>query len=1355
MEKIFESKALEANLVETRHEDIEIPEKHNWFIGLSAEKWGINKRTEEFILEYNHNFVNYDYILENLHNISLTDLWFYNSIEESEEALIFLIGIFEDLYAKKMGPSREEQLMKIIFKFIDQLLKEGKSRPEVIKRVIALIKKGMASNQDIFIRNAGFFKNYLSRVAAIPEFNTEICSMTKDILLKSTDYWKKSTNAEEWFDSKRSIFQSKYASTVSEVIGAKFFDDLKQQIENSQNWEEITSNLFFNDIANHFRHFSDEFELSIEKIQYLFFIMHLPGMNQLKNHLLYSMNRLLKDSLIGLENDERYEFIDKLFSLFVELNSQYSGTVLDCISTLGKEIVDIDDLKLISYFNRKLISFGFINPGNLELTIDWQIKVNTNHVKNIRVWLELIERAPNSFKKLLAALLVNVRLGGIFISDTDLFQRDVTKLLNSEIAPVYNQIKQLARFFPVYFREIGAEGKLREATTAMDELARREDRLIHFVRKQIHTESNNTHIDLIQRVGTYWLTGDTLSLSDILPPDLKGTLDTKNKYYTTVHKLMKATCKEFKTDYLGLLTLPETEVVNFISGYASDNDRDKKRLIYLIQINNLLIEKYTLETIDIVGVLEKSNFFSEKEVTILKNHMTEQNNIDSLNQVYLLMGKLKNVILDPKKSQAYENIYYKRHIAIGIPSMYGKYSEPKFEALGLMYRLEKVASSLMNNILGEIKLEYITAKTLNNIYEALNLFKIGLELDGMENQSFNSNLEMFRYSLSSPSFTLEQYINIFQFMALNIKEIINEYFMRFYDAALGEVVPRIFDNSKETLLKKSEGFYREILSSAFLIQQLDNFISDSINKLHRVIDNYSQKYIRNMMTYNPDLTVSPFNRATPRIDNRVFLGAKAYYLKKLTSYNFPIPAGFVLTTEVFRHMETVLDHPYMSLELEELIYENIREIERITKQKFGDKSNPLLLSVRSGTAISLPGGMSTFLNVGINDEIATNLAKDPDKAWMSWDSYRRFIQSWGMFNGIERSYFDIQMKNLKEKYGVVKKADFNSSQMKELVDQYKVVLLEHKVFINNDPYKQLKQAINMVLDSWNTPRAISYRKHLQIADEWGTAVIVQKMVMGNKSKKSGSGVVFTHNPKLSKPGINLYGDFTLCSQGEDIVAGLVHTLPISENQRKEDYQDSEISLKSAFPKIYKRLKEISWDLIYNYGFSNQEIEFTFESEEPEDLYILQTREQIINAKERISYFNVPAEDMKLIGRGIGTDGGCLTGKICFDMEDLNLYKKESPEYDLILVRPDTVPDDIPKIFICDGLVTSRGGVTSHSAVTAGKLGKVCIVNCRDLVIDDMKKECIINKMSLKSGDIISIDGKSGNIFWGSYPIDYM
>ncbi len=1351
MEKSFTSKALEANLVLTRHEEIEIPARHQWFIDLSSESWGINKRTEEFIKEYNHKYVNYEYILENLHNFSLTDLWFYKSIPESEEALIFFVEIFEELSAIKLDKKLEERLMKTLFKFIDKLVKEGEPHPNVIRKTVDLIEKGMENSKEIYMRNGGYFKTYLPRVAAIPEFSAQIIGLTRQILLQGAEYWKETTKAEEWFASKKALFKRNYEDKIR-LISSDFFEGLIRQIKRSENWDEIVSNFFFNDIVNYFRQFSDEFELPMEKIHYLFYVMRVPGMAQLENHLLYDLNRLLKDALASLEKEEKYTFIDEMFSLFSEFKNYHAGTILDCIFTLGKEIVNNDDLKIISYFSKKLINFGFIYPGKMEITNDWQVRVNTDHVKNIRIWLELIESSPNNFRKLLSALDVNLRLGGIFIADTDLFQRDITKLLNSDIALVYKQIKELARFFPVYFREIGAEGKLREVTTAIDELGHRKDLLIHFVRKQIHAESNNTHISLTQRVAAFWFDGDIKPLAATLPKDVADAIDTKSQYYIDVHKIMVAACSYFQVDYQGLLALPEQKVTEFVEAYPLDNERDKRRFVYLIQLNSLLLEKYSLETADIVGILSRSRFFSKDEIENIKELIDRKEYNSTLIQVYALMARLKEVILDKKESVAQENIYYKRHIAIGIPSVYGQYSEPKFEALGLMYRLEKVASRLMENILKNLKLEYITAKTLNNIYEVLNQFKIGLELDGVENQNFNSNLEMFRYSLTSPSFTLGQYINIFEFMALDIKEIINEYFIRFYDAALGTVVPQLFDGSKEILLQKSEIFYREVLSSAFLIQQLDNFISYSINKLRNMVNNYSEKQISNMMTYNPDLTVSPFNCPTYEMDNRVFLGAKAYYLKKLISYGFPIPAGFVLTTEVFRHRDTVLDHPYMSLELEELVRKHVAEIERVSNLKFGDPERPLLLSVRSGTAISLPGAMNTLLNVGINDEIVEALAQNPENAWMAWDSYRRFIQSWGMSKGITRSVFNTLMNAAKKKYGVIKKANLTAEQMKELVYRYKDVLAKYKAEIDKDPFIQLKQGINTVLDSWNAERARSYRSHLHIADEWGTAVIIQKMVMGNKSDKSGSGVVFTHNPKLNKPGINLYGDFTLCSQGEDIVAGLVHTLPISESQRRGDYPDSKMSLQSAFPEIYNRLKELSRKLIYDFGFNNQEIEFTFESEKSEDLFILQTREQIISPQEKMPFFSTPIEQMRLIGRGIGTGGRCLTGVICFDMEDLTRFKQEYPAEKYILIRPDTVPDDISKIFICDGLVTSRGGVTSHASVTAAKLGIVCIVNCKEMVVNDALKQCTFNNVVLKPGDIISIDGNAGNIFLGSYPI---
>ena len=1354
MEAGFQSRALEINLAKTKHDLRELPEKQRWFVSLSSAYWGINKRTEELFIEYNHPHPNYSFMIETLHTISLNDLWLYSSLPESEEALLFLVSFYEELLQRDLDEKDREQLVKVLFKLIDRLISEEKYPHSVIEHCFQLIESGITAFENIYLRVSGYFKKYLGRAAAVPEYNRKVCSLTRRILLISCAYWQEITNAEAWFESKSELFYSLDRQKIK-MIGQEFFADLKKRIEESETWEEIQSNLFFNDIASHFRHFSEELESSIEKTYYIVFALHIPGMVQMKKHMLYDLNRLIKTALKELNSDEVYHFTDMLFALFGELKDQQTDTVLDCLFTLGKEIVGSDDQKATAHYTQKLIEFGFVYPGKVEVTSDWSIRVNTNHIKNIRIWLNLIETSPYKFKKLLSALVVNLRLGGIFIADTDLFQRDVTRLLNADIEPVYKQVKQLAQIFPVFFNEIGAEGKLRDVSTIIDELSGRKDRLIHFVRKQVHSESNNTHIVLVNKVAAYWNSGEPAPLKDILPADVFESLDVKSEIFTGVNGLMFAVCKHFKVDHNGLLQLPEEEIASFFDSLNTGNERDKKRLYYLIQLYRLLLEKYSFESRDVTAVLLRSRFFSNKEIEYLEELLNNNCYREALEQIFTFMDVLKEVILNRVETEAIETIYYKRHIAAGIPSMYGQYKEPKFEALGLLYRLEKIASRLIEKILDEIKLEYISAKTLNSIYETLVLFKRGLELDGMINQSFNSTLEMFRYSLTSTSVTLSQYKNIFSFLAQHIKELISEYFIRVYDEMINIVIPQVFDNSRETIAKESEVFYRHILSSAFLVQELDQFIANSLNMINNMLDNYTVAHIHNMMTYNTDLAVSPLNLETLKMDNQVFLGAKAYYLKKLIAYELPIPPGFVLTTEVYRHKETIFEHPYMSLELDKTIIKHLSALEKTTRLKLGSKTKPLLLSVRSGTAVTMPGAMNTFLNVGITGEIAVALGKNPETAWMGWDSYRRFIQSWGMSHGVDRDLFDEVMTRTKARYGVDLKSNFTADQMKELALEYKKTLNNNGVFIAEDPFDQLKQAINNIIDSWSAQRATAYRKHLQIADEWGTAVLVQKMVMGNRSKRSGSGVVFTHNPKLKKPGINLYGDFTLCSQGEDIVAGLVYPLPISESQRVDDYKNSTISLEIAFPDIYQRLREIAYELIEKHGFNNQEIEFTFESENPSDLYILQIREQNIVQQEKKAIFCVSSEEMKLIGRGIGVGGGCLSGIVSFDMEDLTNNRQKNPQSKQILIRPDTVPDDIQMIFLCDGLITSRGGVTSHAAVAAEKLGKVCVVNCRDLVVNDLKKQCEINGYIIRTGDPLSIDGMLGSIYSGVYPVEYL
>ncbi|HED24470.1 MAG TPA: hypothetical protein ENN91_05025, partial [Firmicutes bacterium] len=325
MEAGFKSRALEVNLAKTRQEHKELPERHRWFVDLSSEYWGIHKRTEKLFVEYNHPHPNFEYIIEKLHEISLTDLWLYCSIADSEEALLFLVSTFEELWERDLREPEREQLVKTIFKFIDRLIKEGKFPDQAIEQCLGLIEKGITEYENIFLRNSGYFKKYLGSAAALPQFEKQVCRLTKTALQKSCAYWSRTTDSESWFDSKAGLFQPIYRDKIK-LIGKDFFKELSGRIETSTRWEDIEANLFFNDIANHFRQFSEVFELSAEKVYYLIYALHIPGMIQLKKHLLYDLNRLLKTVLAELEHDEIYRFLEMLFGLFRELKEQQTDT---------------------------------------------------------------------------------------------------------------------------------------------------------------------------------------------------------------------------------------------------------------------------------------------------------------------------------------------------------------------------------------------------------------------------------------------------------------------------------------------------------------------------------------------------------------------------------------------------------------------------------------------------------------------------------------------------------------------------------------------------------------------------------------------------------------------------------------------------------------------------------------------------------------------------------------------------------------------------------------------------------------------------------------------------------------------
>jgi pyruvate,orthophosphate dikinase len=401
----------------------------------------------------------------------------------------------------------------------------------------------------------------------------------------------------------------------------------------------------------------------------------------------------------------------------------------------------------------------------------------------------------------------------------------------------------------------------------------------------------------------------------------------------------------------------------------------------------------------------------------------------------------------------------------------------------------------------------------------------------------------------------------------------------------------------------------------------------------------------------------------------------------------------------------------------------------------------------------MPGMMDTILNVGINQRMIEQMRTTPEQAWGAWDCYRRYLQNVAMSCGADRDLFDDIMLRFKERYRVEKKLQFTAAQMREMALEYRMVGERHGVEIHDDPVEQLIQAVYLVLRSWHSESARLFRQQLQLAEGWGTAVIVQAMVFGNMSASSGSGVAFTRDPRTSTTGIGLSGDFTMRSQGEDLVAGLVHPLPISEKQRLAYSPQLDTSLETELPEIYQGLKKVATQLINEHGYEHQEIEFTFESGDPKDLHILQIRPMRSMQQETVQVFSEPDRVQEhLIGSGIGVSGGAMSGLVAFSESDARRCRRTRPGVHVILLRPDTVPEDIGLVLAVDGLLTARGGFTSHAAVTAKRLGKCCVVNCKELVVDDANNVARIGGHALLAGDAISIDGRSGRVYLGEHEV---
>ena len=493
---------------------------------------------------------------------------------------------------------------------------------------------------------------------------------------------------------------------------------------------------------------------------------------------------------------------------------------------------------------------------------------------------------------------------------------------------------------------------------------------------------------------------------------------------------------------------------------------------------------------------------------------------------------------------------------------------------------------------------------------------------------------------------------------------------------------------------------------------------------------------------------------------RELLGGKGANLAEMTKIGLPVPQGFTVSTEACTQYYE--DGRMINADIQAEIMEYIEKMEQICGKKFGDKENPLLVSVRSGARASMPGMMDTILNLGLNEDVVNVIAEKSGNPRWAWDCYRRFIQMFSdVVMEVGKKYFEKLIDEMKAKKGVEFDVDLTADDLHELADQFKA---EYKKQLGKDfptdPKEQLFEAIKAVFRSWDNPRANIYRMDHDIPYSWGTAVNVQMMAFGNMGNDCGTGVAFTRNPATGEKG--LMGEFLTNAQGEDVVAGVRTPMPIAE-------------MKDKFPKAFEKFQEVC-QILENHYRDMQDMEFTIEHGE---LYLLQTRngkrtaaaaikiacdlidEGMISEQEALMQIDAKSLDMLLhptfdtaalkaadknnvVGKGIAASPGAAAGKIVFTAEDAVIEGKKGEK--VVLVRLETSPEDIEGMKYSQGILTVRGGQTSHAAVVARGMGTCCVSGCGDIKMDEENKQFTLAGKVFKEGDGLSLDGSTGNIY---------
>ncbi len=1426
----LDSDALRANLDKTAQEVV-VPDRYLALLEAVDGYYGARQPLADTLREYFHAYRNVDLLLDGFQTILLRNWSYFERSDRRADWFGLLAELVLDLFRASLTPQQTSLLLRQVLTWCQAALagRHGDEYDASLLQVAERLHEELSRQPLAFLERDTLLRGLLEQARRRPAVLEAFASLYRSLLLTGYARVLERLPVPKWAVSPEAELTDRAA--VVRCFASLAPDNIRALISRA---EAVPTEGLLSDELPTFSALLDQAIDSLYQVEAIedrfavcIYFLKDDTLGYRQNEVMADLLGVVRQLLKPEHHMDVERILSRLTRFFRAREDQFLLMRFQCYEAIGVAIGQAGNVAAADHLIEDILYWKFQYPEIQGATDEWETVVNPYHLPKIRCWMHIIESNPALYERLAAALNVQLRLGGVYIADTDLFQRDVTRFLNADIRPIYFVAKQLLRAFPVYFNDVGAEGELRAVTTEIDEICGRKDSLMHFLRKQSHAESSNRLVDFSRAVLTYWMTLDPSGLRPFLsanawnavareqewaegphqvllqlaarqgalprtPGSRDGGSTLQSPSETEVDELMEGEIHHFveslvhmEPEELAALldSLPhraeEAAADNVTTAYdqaltddqavagapvGADSSVNRRRVWLMVRTHQLLAQKYSLSTDNITRAVgehlqldaETRQAFLEA-MTAWRDDPTSDTRDRLLDTTLTVLEKLQAIILSPTPSSAAENIYQKRHIAAGIPSIYGTYSEPKFDALGLSFRLENLVSLLLEDVVAEGVEPYVTRDTLRRMAATLRRFERALAIDGISSRSLTANLGLLEASFSSHNFTFRQYQNVFQFIMGSVTELSRSSILS-HDQVLHTVLandPRQCQARGLSIDAAAEMVLREVLVSALGMQTLDRYVSNALRQISTLTGRLSNHALTRMMNYDPERLISPIHRSKPSTDDQMTLGFKGLGLKQLASYGHRVPPGFILSTELFSAMPALAHRPLFD-DTVARVRAALTELEEETGLRVGDPKRLLTLSIRSGAAISMPGLMTTFVDVGLNDELAEALARKPGFEWAAWDSYRRFIQTWAMASGVERDIFDDIMKEFKARYGVERKLDFLPEHMREMAFAYKERAQDLGVRFIDDPFRQVMACIRKVLESWDSPEAKLYRSYLGVAEEWGTAVIVQKMVFGNLTRESGSGVTFTRSPlEPHSNQVRLFGDFTVRSQGEDLVGGLVFPWPISEAQRLSSptYQGIEQSLEKDYPAVFKALLEVARNLVEVHEHDPQEIEFTFESASGEDLYILQKRPMVHEHTRDFPYFDTTARGVGApVAVGMGVSGGAYCGRVAINAQQIDRLVSEYPNDNIVLLRPDTVPEDIAMITRVSGLLTARGGATSHAAVTAKRLGKTAVVDCRALEVIEHQGIARLAGKELKTGDWLSIDGRTGNIYLGKVPL---